>query len=386
MNSPLRVAFLTDTYHEVNGVALTSRQFAAFAGRSDLPFLCVYGGPETKREQRGSVTYMQLKRGPLSFSLDKGLHHDVALWRFRNLLARELRAFRPDIIHVTSPGDVGQLGALLAHQLHMPLVLSWHTNFHEFGAQRLSRRIQWMPALWRARIAAISERLILSVVLRFYKLGRVLFAPNRELVDMLRRSTGKPAFLMERGIDTALYSPAKRTLFDGVFRLGYVGRVTPEKSVRLLVAIERELLAAGKTGFRFLVAGDGSEREWLRSNLKNADLPGVLRGEDLARAYANMDVFVFPSRTDTFGNVVLEALASGAPAVVTNGGGPKFIVRHGVSGFVAESEAEFIAYVRELMDAPDLRRRMSQAARAQAGEASWDRVFEKVYDGYASIA
>lgn len=382
----MRAAFFTDTYHEVNGVALTSRQFAAFAERRESPFLCVYGGLETKREQRGSVTHVQLKRGPLSLTLDKDLHHDLALWRFRNLLARELQAFRPDLIHITGPGDLGQMGALLAHQLRIPLALSWHTNFHEFGAERLGKRISRLPANWRTRICALSERLILRGLLRFYKLGRVLFAPNPELVDLLRRSTGTPTFLMQRGIDTALYAPEKRTLHDGVLRLGYVGRVTPEKGVRFLAEIERELLTAGKSGFRFLVAGDGSELEWLRQNLKNADAPGVVRGENLARAYANMDVFVFPSRTDTFGNVVLEALASGAPAVVTNGGGPKFIVRHGVSGFAAESDAEFIGYVKRLMDEPELRRRMSQAAREQATAASWDRVFEKVYEGYGSIS
>ncbi len=379
----MRAAFLTDTYHEVNGVALTSRQFAAFAERRELPFLCVYGGEQTLRERRGSVTHLQLKRGPFSLGLDKGLRLDFALWRFRNLLARELRAFAPDVIHITSPGDVGQLGALLAYRLRIPLVISWHTNFHEFGAQRLNRLLSRMPSRVRGRVCGIGERLILAAVLRFYKLGRVLFAPNEEIVTMLERRAGKPTFLMKRGMDTTLYTPEKRTLSDGVLRLGYVGRITPEKSVRFLADLERELLATGSTDFEFLIVGDGSEREWLQRNMQHAALPGILLGEDLARAYANMDIFVFPSRTDTFGNVVLEALASGAPAVVTDGGGPKFIVRQGVSGFVAENETQFIDYVRLLMGDTELRHRMSAAGRAQASETSWDSVFEKVHEAYA---
>src|SRR6185437_7045960 len=97
--------------------------------------------------------------------------------------------------------------------------------------------------------------------------------------------------------------------------------------------------AMGLDGVRFLIVGLGSEEASLRAALGRADFVGVLRGEELARAYANMDVLVFPSHTDTFGNVVLEALSSGVPAVVTGNGGPKFIVREGETGFIASDEA-----------------------------------------------
>jgi glycosyltransferase involved in cell wall biosynthesis len=187
---------------------------------------------------------------------------------------------------------------------------------------------------------------------------------------------------MKRGIDTDLFAPAKRTLNDGVVRLGYVGRTTPEKNVRFLRHLEAGLRNAGVPPFRFLIVGDGSEREWLKQNLTAADIPGILRGEPLAEAYANMDVFTFPSRTDTFGNVVLEAFASGTPAVVTNAGGPKFIVREGVSGFVASEDCEFIDRTARLLRDTELRLRMGLAAREQAAGESWDTVFEQVYEGY----
>src|SRR5260370_38854670 len=135
---------------------------------------------------------------------------------------------------------------------------------------------------------------------------------------------------MQRGVETDLFSPAKRDRTGGPFTLGFVGRLQIEKNVRFLATIEKALQKAGQTDYRFLIVGDGSEREWLMANLRQADFPGVLTGEALARAYANMDLFVFPSYTDTFGNVILEAKPSGVPAGGTAGGGPKFRGESGV--------------------------------------------------------
>jgi phosphatidylinositol alpha 1,6-mannosyltransferase len=297
-------------------------------------------------------------------------------------VAAALRAFRPDVIHAVSPGDVSEIGVYLAKRMKLPLAISWHTNLHEFAAMRLGKMLRWMtPSLCKSAMN-FSESQILKAVLAFYRLGDVLYAPNTELIDMLRERTGKPVFHMKRGIDTQLFTPAKRTVNDGMPRMGYVGRITPEKSVRFLRELETALLAAGVPPFRFLIVGDGSERAWLSRNLKAADLPGTLRGEDLAQAYANMDIFVFPSRTDTFGNVVLEAFASGVPAIVTSAGGPKFIVREGISGFASISDGEFVEYTARLLCDEQLRSRMARAAREQACGESWDSVFEKVYEGY----
>ncbi len=377
-----RVAFFTDTYTEINGVALTSRQLTGFATARRYPFLCVRGAKRTSRAQDACTTHLELARGPLAFSLDRGLRHDPALWRHCVQVEAALREFQPDIVHVVSPGDVSEIGVYLAKRMKLPLAISWHTQLHEFGAMRLEKLIGWIGAGPRKGIAGWSERRILDILVRFYRLGDVLYAPNAELIRLLEERTGKPVFLMERGIDTELFSPAKRTIDDGILRVGYVGRITPEKNVRFLHTVEQGLCAAGVPPFRFLIVGDGSERDWLTRNLNAADLPGILRGEPLAEAYANMDTFVFPSRTDTFGNVVLEAFASGAPAVVTDAGGPKFIVREGLSGFVTHSDAEFIARTAELLRSPDLRARMRAAARKQACGESWDAVFEKVYEGY----
>jgi glycosyltransferase involved in cell wall biosynthesis len=190
---------------------------------------------------------------------------------------------------------------------------------------------------------------------------------------------------MGRGVDIGLFSPERRDRNDGDLVLGFVGRLMPEKNVRLLPRVADALTAAGFSGFRFQITGAGSEREWLESNLPQAEFTGVLVGEPLARAYANMDVFVFPSQTDTFGNVVQEALASGVPAVVTDVGGPRFIVSHGATGLVAGSDEEFCAWVVALARDEALRRKMGSVARRSMIQKSWDRVFEEVYEGYASV-
>jgi glycosyltransferase involved in cell wall biosynthesis len=154
-----------------------------------------------------------------------------------------------------------------------------------------------------------------------------------------------------------------------------------EKNVSLLAGVERELDAMGLGGVRFLIVGHGSEEAALRRDLKGAEFAGVLRGQALAEAYANMDVLVFPSHTDTFGNVVLEALASGVPAVVTPDGGPKFIVCDGETGFVTDDE-HFAEAVAELVNNQARLREMRLKARAYALGCGWDAVFDRVYAGY----
>ena len=385
MTHPPRVAFFTDSFHEVNGVALTSRQFEAFARRRGLPFLSVHCGAQNFVAMAEPAWTFELQRGRAAFGLDRDLFCDPLLYRQRERVEEVVREFRPDVIHITGPGDVGTLGAWLAHSMHVPLAASWHTNLHEFAARRLERILGALPRAFCRGFARQTESAVLSCVLRFYQLGRVLFAPNPELVELLRQRTERPAFLMERGIDTVLFSPEKRDRAEGPLTLGFVGRITPEKGVRFLAEVERALLAAGLCDFRFVIVGGGSEQPWLAQHLWHAEFPGVLSGERLARAYADMDIFVFPSHTDTFGNVVLEAMASGVPAVVTPDGGPKFLVRSGETGFVAADEPSFLHRVVELATNRELRESMSDASRRRALDRSWDRVFEEVYARYGAF-
>src|SRR5450432_2473363 len=139
-----RVAYLPDSFHEVNGVAHTSRHFEAFAVRRNLPFLSVRAGERgTHYQADGNVASLEIKRGFLSFALDKDLRFDPGFVRHLPLILRTVREFRPNIIHITGPSELGMIGAWLAHRLKVPLVASWHTNVHEY----LARRSRWLLSL-----------------------------------------------------------------------------------------------------------------------------------------------------------------------------------------------------------------------------------------------
>lgn len=385
-----RVAYLPDTFYEINGVAHTSRHFEAFAQRRGLPFFCLHPGKRNSAissQSVGALTTLEIPRGSgISVRLEKDLTFDPAFLRHKKLLEQGLREFRPDIIHVTGPSEPGLLGAWLAKRLKVPLVASWHTNLHEYAAQRSQWLLRILP---RSRVPAAGKKIEDTALLacaRFYRMAEALFAPNVELCRLLERSTGRPCALMPRGVDTIAFSPQHRDRNGSrePFVLGFCGRLSIEKNVFLLARIHTELLARGITNFRFLIVGHGKEESWLRQHLPNAEFTGVLRGEALARAYANMDLFVFPSHTDTFGNVVLEALASGVPAVVTPDGGPRYIVKDGETGLIAGDD-NFSTAIGTLVMDPELHARMSAAARLYAQSASWDAVFEGVYDTYDTV-
>jgi glycosyltransferase involved in cell wall biosynthesis len=376
------VAFFPDAYHEIDGVANTSRHFEAFAQEHGLPFLTVHGGAEDSLQTAGSVTRMSLGRSRIGFALDKKHDYDLAFWRHHDAVLDQVRRFNPDLVHITGPSDVGQLGALIAHRVGVPLAASWHTNVHQYAEQRASSLISLLPAGYRARMGSAIQAITLRLALRFYQLAEILFAPNQELIDLLEKGTGKPCYPMSRGVDTRLFDPARRRRNHSHFVLGYVGRLTVEKNIHLLAEIEQALGAAGLDDFRFLIVGQGAEEPWLKAHMKRAEFTGPLQGEALARAYAGMDLFVFPSLTDTYGNVVLEALASGVPALVTHAGGPRFIVQPGTTGFVASNAAEFAGLAMNLARDGERLQSMRTAARTQALSASWDAVFEIVYASY----
>jgi len=384
---PPRVAFFPDSFHEVNGVAHNSRQFEAFARKQNLPFLCVRAGNRApKLIENGNVWTLELPRGILSIALEKDLRFDPAFWRHVPFIGKVVKRFKPDLIHITGPSDVGMLGAWLAHRYGLPLAASWHTNLHEYAARRSGWFLRLLPMRQSAMSEQKIEKLSMAVLVKFYKMAGVLFAPNPELCTLLERSTGRSCHLTQSGVDAELFHPAKRERNpeDRERILGFVGRLSVEKNVALLVQVQQELERIGLTNFRFLIVGQGVEENWLRERLPRAEFPGVLRGEELSEAYANMDLFVFPSHTDTFGIVVLEAQASGVPAIVSPDGGPPTIVRDGQTGLIV-NDAKFATAIAGVLADPEKHAQMRLDARSYALNASWDTIFEGVYATYKTI-
>jgi phosphatidylinositol alpha 1,6-mannosyltransferase len=234
----------------------------------------------------------------------------------------------------------------------------------------------------RQKVEGRVEASMLAGIAWVYRRAEVLYAPNPGLCSLLESTTGRPCHLMQRGVDTVAFSPSlrKRAKEDRQIILGYVGRLSVEKNVALLPKVDAGLRQRG-IAVKWLIVGHGSEAHMLEQGLDDVTMAGVLRGDALAEAYGNMDLLVFPSHTDTFGNVVLEALASGVPAIVTPDGGPASIVQDRVTGLVAKDE-DFAAAIFGILSRPELLATMGNCARQYAMQCSWNTVFEGVIEAY----
>ena len=383
MNPTPRVALFADTFHETNGAANFLRRLVVYAKEKNYEFLCVRSGDETKVYRDGSITFLDLKRGKVSIPLDGALKFDPFLWKHKKLVTETFRDFAPNVVHITGLNDISQFGYYFAHFKKIPAVATWHTNAHEYAAQRFVTILPFVGDNTKKKIGKTVETIVFKGLMKLYFMAQMQLAPNEELVNEIRRSTRRPSFLLGRGVDTEFLSPTKRRrAADKKIVIGFVGRLRPEKNVRFLGDIESALEKAGITDYKFTIVGEGGERVWLENNLKNARLTGEIFGEELAATYADMDLFVFPSQTDAFGNVVLEAMSAGVPSVVMKEGGPKFLIEHGENGFIAENNADFIENVVRIMRNPQRLPSLKRAARRAAEEYSWDSIFEKMFNYY----
>jgi glycosyltransferase involved in cell wall biosynthesis/predicted metal-dependent phosphoesterase TrpH len=280
---------------------------------------------------------------------------------------------RYDIVHLCSPGPAGVAAALIARIMELPLVGSYHT---ELGAY--------------AGLRSGDDRLRAGMGLAlaaFYGLCSVVLSPS-ESADESLRALGVPPERIgrwDRGVDTARFEPARRDpdLLPGELTVLYAGRLTREKGAELLADA---FLAARERDPRLhlVLAGGGPEERPVREHLGNAaTFLGWLEGDDLARAYASADIFLFASRTDTFGQVILEAQASGLPVVAVDEGGPRTLIEDGRTGLLRRACAEDLAEaVLELAASPVRRQRIATAALGTVRERTWEGALERLADGY----
>ena len=301
-------------------------------------FLCVRAGG-TGRGVRtgGELRTLELRRSRGSVRMEKDLEFDTLFWRHGEAIRRELERFRPDVIHITGPSELGIFGAYFAWELGVPLVASWHTNVHEYAARRMGWLTGWLSERRGAAIESGVEAGALWATSQFYKLAKVLFAPNDELCRMLEKTTGRPCFLMQRGVDTEWFSPAHRTRRGdgpdcgaGVCGAAFGGE-------------ECGPAGAGGAG----AGGDGGgwgavsdRRPWQRGGVAARGVGDGRLCRRTARGGAGAGLRRYGCAGVSFAHgYVWQCGAGGAgdgvPAVVTPDGGPKFIVRDGETGFVA---------------------------------------------------
>jgi glycosyltransferase involved in cell wall biosynthesis/predicted metal-dependent phosphoesterase TrpH len=288
-------------------------------------------------------------------------------------LAETLAEGRYDLVHVTAPGPAGVAASLLSRISATPLVASYHTELATYAGVRSGDGA--MEAISRAALGA------------FYTAPSRVLSPSpaadRSLLGLGAAEGGIDRW--ERGVDTDRFSPekAERSAFPGELRVLYAGRLTREKGVDLLA--ESFLRArVVEPRLHLLLAGGGPEEAELRARLgEYATFLGWLEGDDLARAYASADLFLFCSRTDTYGQVVLEAGASGLPVVAVGEGGPAALIENRHTGILCQPDADHLAgAVLQLTASPALRRRLGKAAQGVASTRSWGRAMEQLGNGY----
>jgi glycosyltransferase involved in cell wall biosynthesis/predicted metal-dependent phosphoesterase TrpH len=367
------VAMFTDTIEEINGVAAVLQPLVAFAANEGWPFTMISCGDER---------------------VSKPTHEIFpALDRFRFDVYEEFPLFVPpvlqllhwcedndvDVIHAATPGPLGMVAALLARTLGLPLVASYHTDLPRLGYFLTSDHIV-REALW-------------TYVRGFYNQAEIIFCPSRAVQDDLTQHGVRVRFEnLDQAIDSTRFTPGRRNdevrrvLGGGKKVILWVGRMSPEKGLDFL-ALAYNRLRRQRDDVQLVLVGDGPYREQLAGLLPGASFLGYRTGDELATIYASADVFVFPGRAETFGQVLLEAAASGLPAVVTAGIGVDENVARDVTALVVPpgDAGGFVASLSRLLDDEALRHNMGVAARERALQRSWPSTFAHMREVYRAM-
>jgi len=364
-------AWFTDTLEDVNGVATTIRKMTAagaaagkelvvVASRSDLQLSDI---PIKNFPPIGEFELPEYELQKLSFPPILQMLDYVQRERFTEII-------------ISTPGPVGLTALLAAKMLNLQTSGIYHTDFPQYirilTEDSFLESVAWRYMHW------------------FYGQLDTVFVNSEEYRQSWIKRGFEPAKLkiLPRGLDTELFNPARRdyAFFEkfgasnGEVRLLYVGRISREKDLDLLANAYRRLRKEGLP-VQLFVVGHGPYSEALAKSLPEAIFTGYLRGTELAAAYASADIFVFPSTTDTFGNVILEAQASGLPVVVSDSGGPKELVTDKATGLITRSHdvEDFTRAIRALVSDRALRQRIANSARNSVIDRSWPRAFERFW-------
>lgn len=367
----MRIALLCETFPpDVNGVAHTVRQLLTYLRRTDHQALVL--APRNAPAEYEGFPVKRLLGMPLPF------YREVRLTPPQPGMLASLRDFRPDVVHAVGPALLGAAAPSTAARLGVPLVSSYHTHFADFarhyGLGALSRPItSWLR--WVHNRTAIT------------------LCPSTDTIAKLRDFGFRRLRLWARGVDGLRFHPRRRSeewrrsvgVAPGETLFAYVGRLAPEKRIERVGEALRSV-----PGSRLVIVGDGPARAALERRFAGMPVTftGYLSGDDLAVAYASADAFAFASDTDTFGQVILEAMASGLPVVAAASGGAVDLVKPKISGFLFDpaTPEELGAPLRALAADPALRARMGNAGRRLAEKRSWPSVMEEMIGHYRRAA
>jgi glycosyltransferase involved in cell wall biosynthesis/predicted metal-dependent phosphoesterase TrpH len=366
----LKIAHFTDTFDEINGVARTIRQQLEMVARHGKNMTVITCG--AKADIPGAVSFAPVGR----FSMPEYPELELTYPPLLDMLAHCFE-HEYDCILAATPGPVGLAALAVSRILKLPFHGTYHTAFPDYvGALTSDSALEdgcWRYMSW------------------FYNQMQVIYAPSESTrFELAEHGIDQHKIVTyPRGVDTDRFHPGKRNGYfgkyaiDGRTKLLYVGRVSREKGLDVLAeAFAR--VARLRDGLQLVVVGDGPYLEEMKRRLKAAPVTftGVLKGETLAQAYASSDLFVFPSATDTFGNVVLEAQASGLPVIVTDKGGPCENVLQSETGLIvpAGDPDALLRAILHLVDAPERIEYMRRKARAHVENRTFDATFLKTWE------
>ena len=382
----MRVAIITENFlPKLDGVTRTLARLLEHL--QALGHCALLLGPESGIEHYAGAEIVGTAGFPLPF------YPELKFNFFRPLFIRRLNDFRPDIVHLVDPVVLGAAGLAAARFLNLPAVSSYHTNLAAYCGH-FGFPIFTGP-MWSY------NRFI-------HNQCALTFCPSPSTAAMLKRQGFARVRLWPRGVDTDLFRPSRRStelraswLKDGgnprqspdeTAILLYTGRISWEKNLRLLTQAYRGMDTAR---CHLVIVGDGPALKEVQHEL--AGLPvtftGYLSGDRLATAYASADIFAFPSTSETFGQVVLEAMASALPVAGVLSEGVRDLVRHQQTGYLLDTEhmneqeqvQGYRALLEHLVDHPPARRALGQAGLLEAGERSWPAAMQHLLDGYREV-
>jgi glycosyltransferase involved in cell wall biosynthesis len=363
----MRVALFSDTYYpQVNGVARTLKRLTDHYEKRRIEYKVFV--PDLQEHQSSYPNVYSFTSFP--FFLYPECRTAIANPK---TIVKQLKDFSPTLIHVTTPLTMGLYGIRGAKKMDIPLVSSYHTHFDIY--------LNYYKMMW-------ASSLLWKYMKWFYSQADRIFVPSEETRQHLAARGFKDLSIWGRGVDCTAYSPEKRDSGLRVkynivkkYILLYVGRLAPEKDLDTLEKTIKHLPVEMKNQIQWIIVGDGPVKKELMEKTKdeNVIFTGYVTGDELAEAYASSDLFVFPSASETFGNVILEAFASGLPAIVANRGGVTNIVEHNETGRIAEAHRyqSFIHHIMEMLN-DDRLQYMKRNARQMAEKQSWDAIFDEL--------
>lgn len=370
MTRPLKIAVVTETFPpEVNGVAMTIGVMVNELTSRGHYIELIRPTQHADRFPKTRTPHVEVLVSGLPIPGYPALRIGLPATR---MLKQRWSAVRPDVVQLVTEGPLGFSAMLAARKLGIPVVSEYHTNFNAY-ARHYGK--SWL------------KQPIAGYLKYLHNATAVTLAPTVEMAESLRRCGYKRVEVVSRGVDTQRFSPDLRNAqIRRMWGAGpddlvvmHVGRLAPEKNLDLVFAAFDEIVAVAP-GARLALVGDGPERARLTRKYPNHFFAGVQRGQSLAAHYASADIFLYPSMTETFGNVTLEAMASGLAVVAFDYAAARDHIRHDVSGLLPHfgDHGEFKSFASSLAADPNRCGRLGRAARASALRADWGRVIDSL--------